>query len=223
MANYTRVEDLDVPALTDRYRLHDARISPLNGGAANSSFRLGAREGEFVLTVLDNHDPASAQQLAARTQRLFDLGIPTTEVVPDRRGDLAPVVDTKPVLLKVWIEGRVVDPLPKELLPAAGALLARLHTVPADIPDLPVGTRRLSDDHEARIAEFPDRAFASWLTSQLKVVKEHLKAATSASRLSLTATCSRTISSVARSDRRPSSIGRPSPSTTPSSTWGWPP
>jgi homoserine kinase type II len=173
LASYTTAEDLNVPAISDRYRLRDGRISPLKGGAANSSFRLTAREGDFVLTVLDNHDPASAQQLATRSQQLFALGIPTTEVVPDRDGDLAPIVGTQSVLLKSWIEGEVIDPLPEHLLPAAGALLAQLHNLPADLPDFPAGTRRLSADHEARIADFDDLDFACWLTEQLKVIKEH--------------------------------------------------
>jgi Ser/Thr protein kinase RdoA (MazF antagonist) len=176
LASYTTAEDLDVPAISDRYRLHDVQISPLKGGAANSSFRLTAREGEFVLTVLDNHDPASARQLARRTQQLFALGIPTTEVIPDRDGDLAPIVGAKPVCLKRWIEGEVIDPLPEHLLPAAGALLAQLHNLPtdlSDLPDLPMGTRRLSADHEARIDDFDDLDFASWLTEQLEVIKEH--------------------------------------------------
>lgn len=172
MASYTSIEDLDIPALTTSYQLHDVHISPLKGGAANSSFQLRAAEGGFVLTVLDNHDPASALQLATRTQRLFARGIPTTKVVPDRWGDLAPVIGAKPVLLKGWIEGQVLDPLPNHLLPAAGALLAQLHNLPIDLADLPVGTRRLSPDHEARIAEFDDLEFAAWLTAQLKVVKE---------------------------------------------------
>ena len=173
MASYTTTEDLDIPSISDHFTLHDIQISPLKGGAANSSFRLTAREGEYVLTVLDNHDPASAQQLAARTQRLFSRGIPTTKVIPDRAGNLAPVIGTKPVLVKSWIEGEVIDPLPEHLLPAAGALLAQLHNLPADIPDLPVGTRRLSPELEARIADFDDPEFASWLTEHLKAVKEH--------------------------------------------------
>lgn len=173
MANYTSVEELDLPALTDRYQLSDVRITPLKGGAANSSFRLIAREGDFVLTVLDNHDTVSSQQLAALTQQLFAYGIPTAKVIPDREGALAPVIGAKPVLLKGWIEGLVISPLPESLLPAAGAMLARLHNLPAELPGLPAGTRRLSTDHEALIAEFDDLEFAAWLTAQLKVVKEH--------------------------------------------------
>lgn len=173
MASYTNVEDLDIPAVTDRYQLHNVQVSPLKGGAANSSFQLTAGEGDFVLTVLDNHDPASAQQLATRTQQLFARGIPTTKVIPDRKGDLAPVIGAKPILLKGWIGGEVIDPLPEHLLPAAGKLLAQLHNLPPDVSGMPVGTRRLSADHETRIADFDDLEFATWLTAQLKVVKEH--------------------------------------------------
>ncbi|GHE26393.1 hypothetical protein GCM10018781_78550 [Kitasatospora indigofera] len=172
MATYTTLDDLDVPALCSAYGLHDPRLQPLKGGAANSSFQLRTAEGCFVLTVLDNHDPTSAAALADHTRVLFAHGLPTAEVVPEVGGGSTTVIGGKPVLLKRWIEGEVIDPLPEDRLTEAGALLARLHNLPADLTEVPVASRRLSADQQGLIGGFRDRAFAAWLSEQLTVVNE---------------------------------------------------
>ncbi|MGW1546803.1 phosphotransferase [Streptomyces sp. NPDC002346] len=170
MAKYTTLEQIDLPAVADSYGLDDPRLAPLSGGAANSSFRLSTASAEFVLTILDNHDEASAESLAAHTQALFLLGVPTSAVVPATDGSLITHFDGRPLILKVWTEGRVEQPLPATLLPEAGRILAQLHALSPQSPgltDIPIGTRRLSADHEALIPGLPDGDFAAWLTDQL--------------------------------------------------------
>lgn len=170
MAKYTTLEQIDLPVVAERYGLKDPRIAPLPGGAANSSFRVTSAADEFVLTILDNHDTDSAERLAAHTQALFLLGVPTVAVVPATGGAAITHFHGRPVILKAWADGTVEQPLPQALLPEAGHILAELHALPpqsSGLTDIPVGTRRLSADHEALIPGFPDRAFADWLVDQL--------------------------------------------------------
>lgn len=170
MAQYTTLEQVDLGAIAARYGLKDIRLDPLAGGAANSSFRLSSAAGEFVLTVLDNHDADGAARLASHTQALHALGVPTSSVLPAADGELVTDLHGRPVLLKGWIEGEVKQPLPRALLPDAGHVLAQLHAIPPKSPgltDIPVGTRRLSPAQEALIPQFPDAEFAAWLTAQL--------------------------------------------------------
>ncbi|MFE0421536.1 phosphotransferase [Streptomyces sp. NPDC058953] len=170
MANYTTIDRIDLPAVARSYGLADIRLEPLSGGAANSSFHLVSASGEFVLTILDNHDAPSAGCLAAHTQSAFQQGMPTSEIVAAVDGSLITELEGRPVILKKWIEGTVVQPLPLALLPEAGRLLGRLHTFSPQAPgfsDIPVGGRRLSDEHRAAIPDFADRAFAAWLTERL--------------------------------------------------------
>ncbi len=174
MANYTTLDQIDVPVLAGRYGIEQPKLTGLAGGAANSSFRVSSPSGEFVLTVLDNHDPRSAQRLAVHTQALFRLGIPTTEVVAARDGSLTVPLGASTAILKRWVAGDVIDPLPLALLPDAGRALARLHLLdPASsgLEEVPVGARRLSPAHLERIVQFEDRDFADWLTTGLDRVR----------------------------------------------------
>ncbi len=174
MASYTTVDQVDLATVSTRYALDEPRLASLPGGAANSSFRLSASSGEFVLTILDNHDSASAKRLAAHTQAVFELGVPTTEVVPTVNGDLVTMLEGRPAILKYWIAGEVQDPLPLSLLPAAGRILAQIHQLAFHVPklrDIPPGTRRLSVTHESAIPHFADKEFGFWLSAQLERVR----------------------------------------------------
>jgi homoserine kinase type II len=174
VAKYTRLDQIDLPAVARSYGLDRPRLEPLSGGAANSSFKLTSISGMYVLTILDNHDLPSARRLAAHTRAVFRLGVPTTEVVPAADGALTTQLDGRPVVLKKWVEGEVRQPLPVSLLPEAGRILARLHTLSPQSPGLdgiPVGTRRLSDHHRSLIPQFADVDFAAWLTDRLDRIR----------------------------------------------------
>ncbi len=174
MASYTTADQVNLEAVSAEYALEEIVLSPLAGGAANSSFHLFSAVGEFVLTILDNHDILSARRLAAHTKAVFRLGIPTTEVVPTVKGDLIATVDGRPIILKRWIAGEVRDPLPQPLLPEAGRVLARIHKIDPKVPDLsgvPRGTRRLSNVQEGIIPQFVDKEFGGWLSEGLGRVR----------------------------------------------------
>jgi Ser/Thr protein kinase RdoA (MazF antagonist) len=174
VAQYTTLEQIDLAAVARLYGLNNPRLAPLAGGAANSSFRLSSESGEYVLTILDNHDTASAERLAAHTQALYDLGVPTTTVVPASDGASITHLDGRPVMLKRWTEGEVKQPLPAVLLPEAGRILAKLHALSPQAPgltDVPVCRRRLSTEQESLIRDFPDTVFAAWLTEQLDRIR----------------------------------------------------
>lgn len=174
MAHYTTADQIDLTAVADRYGLTGASLTPLSGGAANSSFRLASHQGEYVLTSLDNHDEGSAATLARHTRALHHLGVPTSEVVPTTDGSLIAPISDRLLMVKKWIGGTVRQPLPLAFLTEAGELLARLHTLAPEadgLEDVPAGSRRLSSEHLAAIPGFVDQEFAQWLTSRLDRVR----------------------------------------------------
>ncbi|MFG2496189.1 phosphotransferase [Streptomyces caniferus] len=175
MATYTKLDQIDLPAVSERYGLRDPHVEPLKGGAANSSFHVSSPSGDFTLTILDNHDIVSARRLATYTQAVYRLGVPTTEVVPALDGALITTFDDgRPVILKRWIQGEVREPLPMPLLPEAGRILAQLHALEPEsegLGDLPCGTRRLSAEQLDAIPQFADREFAVWLAARLERVR----------------------------------------------------
>ncbi|WP_261559295.1 phosphotransferase [Frankia tisae] len=175
MATYTTVDQIDPAVIAGHYGLREPRLISLAGGAVNSSFHLAGAGGEFVLTILDSQDAPGAARLAAHMQGVFRLGVPAPEIIPSLDGQLSIALDGRPGILKRWISGAMLDPLPHLHLPAAGRLLANIHGLPVNSPallTLPVGTRRLSARDEAELGRFPDREFAAWLTDRLARVRD---------------------------------------------------
>ncbi|MFF3359177.1 phosphotransferase [Streptomyces sp. NPDC002917] len=171
MAAYTTVADLDLSRIAARYGLSGLTAAPMAGGMANSSFRVSSEQGQtYVLTVLDNHDVASAERLALRTEAMHGLGVPTSRLVRTVDGSWGGSTVGRPFILKEWISGDVHRELPFACLAPAGALLAAVHCLPADGLHLPTGTRHLSEDHLSLIPSFPDQEFAHWLSARLEVV-----------------------------------------------------
>jgi homoserine kinase type II len=171
MADYSSLNQEDLASIGAIYGLSDLTVEKLHGGAANSSFKMVSDGDAYVLTILDNHDRRSAQSLARITDAVFQAGVPTSEVVRDPQGDATPMLRGQPLILKRWINGSVIDPLPTEHLRAAGCALAHLHMIDGSGLDLPIGTRRLNLEHHALIQEFQDREFATWLQEQLAKVE----------------------------------------------------
>jgi homoserine kinase type II len=168
VANYTTLSGPDVASILVQYPIRANRTTPLPGGAANSSYLIQTDSLPYVLTVLDNHDHASAGQLAAMLAHLSEHRIPTSRLV--RTSDHAELAsfDERPVLVKEFVEGRCDGPLPDGAHGPAGELLARVHAVP--VPQwLPTGGRRMPADWTRRVDQFADREFAAWLRDQWRL------------------------------------------------------
>jgi homoserine kinase type II len=165
LATYTALTGLQVQQILACYSISVHESQPLSGGAANSSFLIQTDSVPYVLTVLDNHDQRSADQLVALLEHLAGYGIPTSRPLRTSDGRTFASFVSKPVLVKEYVRGRCDGALPVEQYAAAGRLLGQVHAVPA--PNwLPENGRRLPADAARRLSEFQDREFAAWLRDQ---------------------------------------------------------
>jgi homoserine kinase type II len=162
VASYTNLSRAQVDEIVAAYPLRLRDVSPMSGGAANSSYLLDTDAGAYVLTILNNHDEASATQLETVMEHLVAHGIPTNRPLRARDGEALAWFGDRPVMLKEFVTGTCGEPLPDSRLAASGELLARVHTVPVP-PRLPRNHRRLPDGWLTVAKEFEDQTFAAWL------------------------------------------------------------
>jgi homoserine kinase type II len=174
VARYTVLSEQQIVGVLRQYGWQDAHVVALAGGAANSSYEVRAGAARYVLTLLDNHDPATAQRLAALLRYLAGFAVPTSRLVPTVDGADVGVFEHLPVLAKEYIPGQSIVPLPEAAYAPAGRLLAAVHQVPA--PGwLADRNRRLPAQARSRMAEFPDRGFADWMLEQLDATEPRLR------------------------------------------------
>ena len=172
MADYTRLTPDDIAAILTHYDLGrlDAAV-PLEGGQANSSYRLTTSGGEFTLSVCDEKGPDDIRILTRVMSCLEALDFPTPRLVTPTGEESFIVYRSKPVYVKTFLRGRVRQDLTPAMAGQVGRALARLHAVPVPEglpPAFPYGLKMFR--------ELPDTAhpFTSWLSRKIRYLETAL-------------------------------------------------
>jgi len=107
MADYTRLSTDEIKALLASYNIGElTSISPMEGGQANSSFKLSTGEGHFILSVCDEKN---IQEVDYLTQMLFYLeknNFPTNRLVRLCNKKYFTTHGSKPVFCQKIYRGR---------------------------------------------------------------------------------------------------------------------
>lgn len=143
MADYTQIGLEEAKKISQEFGVEIKEVVPLKGGMANSSFTvIDLHEQRWVLSILDNHDVASATNFIEITQHVAKGGVPTTEFTETKSGGLTAEWNENPCALKKYIDGTVMDRLPEVDVGAIGSVLKSIHNLPVP-PIAPEKTRRL--------------------------------------------------------------------------------
>lgn len=166
MAQITVLTDQELETLVGRYPIGRLlRSEPLAGGLANSSVKIVAETGVYVLSVCDEKRMDEVEHLCSVLRCLEKNDFPTTRVIDTRSGEACTSWRDKPVYLKRYIDGQVFERLDDQQLGQVGEMLARLHEIPAH-PDLlhhfSYGIESFEELEDSR----PAAAFYQWLSGQ---------------------------------------------------------
>lgn len=130
MANYTKLTFDEIKDLVTPYDLGGVNAAePMEGGQANSSFKLSTGKGEFLLSVCDEKDREEIDDLSQILRYLETEKFPTSRIVGTTDGKLFILKGGKPVYIKNYIEGDVIRSLNSSQLTALGKTLASLHLI----------------------------------------------------------------------------------------------
>jgi homoserine kinase type II len=174
MSLYSSLRTADLQQILKAYDLGAlVQYELLKGGSANTNYAVETEQGKYVLTVCNNKSFEETQMLARLLVYLEDHHLETSRVMPVRSGAYVTSFKDKPVLLKSYIEGRVMSVFSEGILMKLGASLARLHQIPP--PDylphsFPYGEHAFKDIDE----HFADHPFTSWLSEKHALIKKSL-------------------------------------------------
>lgn len=131
MAVYTELTAADLKRIAGIFDLPKiTSVSDFAGGQENSNYHLMAGGRAYVLTLCENKTPAEVQVLIDTLRHLEEHGFRTTRIIPTRSGRTQVSFHEKPLLLKSYLPGTVIDPLPLATMEPLGQAIARLHRVP---------------------------------------------------------------------------------------------
>jgi homoserine kinase type II len=131
MATYTQLNQQQIQSLADSYQLTVTEFEPLDGGNGNSSYLMKTQEHTYVLTVCDDKAFDEVFIMAQLLLLLEKHHVPCTRLITTVNNDMLTTHDNKPVMLKGYIEGQVVDSLNETMLSQLGIQAAKLNQISA--------------------------------------------------------------------------------------------
>ena len=134
MATYTQLNEQDIHLLADNYDLKIVEFSPLDGGNGNSSYILKTQQASYVLTVCDDKEFDEVFKMGQLLLFLEAHNVPCNRLMSPVNSEILTTFATadrvKPVMLKDYIEGQVIEELDETMLSQVGRQAAQLNQIP---------------------------------------------------------------------------------------------
>ncbi len=175
MAVHIRLNKADILEILCGYNINSmVQFCLLEGGSTNTNYFVAAdHQRKFVLTICDTKSFEETLMLAKLLDHLDNHQFETSKVVRDKAGEAVTLFKQKPMLLKGYISGKVIDQYSQKVLQNIGTCLARLHQIP--VPDyipksFPYGEQIFGDLGN----RFQTHPFVKWLVEKKDTIKKSL-------------------------------------------------
>tara|TARA_B100000795_G_C22785166_1_gene434257 strand:- start:992 stop:1921 length:930 start_codon:yes stop_codon:yes gene_type:complete len=175
MAQYTVLSDTDLKDILKMYgieRIQSHKI--LSGGSENTNYLVETLSTSFVLTICEQKSAEEAENLALLLNDLKHHNFSTSKLVETLKGDYTSQWNDKPVILKEFIEGTIIQDFSEDLLLYLGKELAKLHQV--KVPDyVPKTLNYGSIDRFDEVQVYaPNSSFYKWLKNTQCYIEDHI-------------------------------------------------
>ncbi|MFT4568378.1 MAG: homoserine kinase type II [Saprospiraceae bacterium] len=170
MAQYSNLTIEQVKAICadyEIYKIHTYKI--LSGGSENTNYLITSTQGKYVLTICEQKSEQKARELSLLLEHLAENHFQTSKIVQNTEDEPVTLWEGKPVMVKKYIEGKVIDDLSLTLLQLIGGEIAKLHKIeaPSFLPtQIDYGRERF---HEVGIYA-AGSVFEKWLQEKLEYV-----------------------------------------------------
>jgi homoserine kinase type II len=175
MAQYTVINDSGLKVILKRYGIENSQsYKLLSGGSENTNFVVKTLSKSFVLTICEQKSMQDAENLALLLNDLKLQNFSTSKLVETVNGDFTTQWNDKPVILKEFIEGAIIQDFSDNLLLYLGKELAKLHqvTVPDYVPKtLNYGSIDRFDEVQVYAA---DSSFYTWLKNTQRYIEDYI-------------------------------------------------
>lgn len=146
----------------------------LSGGSENTNYLVNAAEDKFVLTICEQKSEENARSLADLLAYFEENNFRTSKIIRTAvSNDSIALWKGKPIMFKRFIEGKVIEDLPNNLLELIGIELGKLHKIkaPTYIPNqVAYGEENFSEVEKYAA----DSEFSIWLKEKRNYILPYL-------------------------------------------------
>lgn len=173
MSHYSVLHQADLIEILKQYDIETIdSFSLLSGGSENTNYKVRSGNRKFVLTICEQKTFANANDLAHLLAHLAKHDFETSKVIPNNSGDLVSLWNEKPIMLKNFLDGEIIEDLPNQIIENIGFKMGELHQIA--VPDyLPKGLNYGQEYFHETSQYASNSSFTSWLETIHEYIKPY--------------------------------------------------
>jgi homoserine kinase type II len=175
MEQYTRLDVKEIAQVLAQFNIdHISSSSLLSGGSENTNYLIKSESGEYVLSICEQKTPKQARELAELLQHLRESGFTTSKVLLTINEEYAIIWKGKPIIVKEYIQGKIIKDLSPNLSKLLGKELGKLHQV--DVPKYVPRQVNYGKEEFANVKKYAANSdFEVWLSQVLDYMSPYFK------------------------------------------------
>lgn len=129
---YSILRSKDIDEIAQQFGFENiTSFSVLSGGSENTNYLVATNNQKYVLTICEQKTEKSASELAHLLEYLAENKFETSKLLRTITNKPISKWNGKPVMLKVFLEGEIIQDLPNHILQIIGSEMGRLHQIEA--------------------------------------------------------------------------------------------
>lgn len=126
---YLKLKEKDILEISRKYNLTQIGYESMEESGGNTNYLVRTAQNQYVLTIFEIEHIRVAN-LSRLLYLLEEFDFPTTRIQKLANGDVITSYQGKPVLLKPYIVGQVVENMDENMVSQVGTAMASLHEIP---------------------------------------------------------------------------------------------
>lgn len=173
MAQYTVLTQQELSTIFKNYNNESIEsYKVLSGGSENTNYLIISKSGKYVLSVCEQKSAEEAYKLAQLLQHLENHHFKTSQLIHTKKNEVLSFWKDKPVMLKKFIEGKIMNSLPNKLITLLGQQMGELHKI--GIPDFLPKVLSYGKEQFGKVKQYAaNSTFDNWLNERLQYVLPH--------------------------------------------------
>ena len=171
MAQYTTLTKKDVETILTPYGVEQiTSFKILNGGSENTNYQVQTNSEKLVVTICELKTEKNATELAQLLEHLAHNNFETSTLKRTQDNERLTLWQGKPVMVKSFVEGTIIDQLPNHLITLIGSELGKLHKIEA--PNYLQNHPNFGKQEFSNIKKYAANSlFDTWLMDNLEYIQ----------------------------------------------------
>ncbi len=175
MTQYSILNKQDVTRILMPYSIKNlTNIEKLSGGSENTNYLITTNNCRYVLSLFENKSLDHVRVLTQLLSHLNENNFKASQTISTTNDQTVTCWNKKPIIIKHFIEGEIMDTLPNHIIKLVGEATGKLHQVPA--PDYLPKTIDYGQENFKLVNQYaPKTRFEDWILAIRRYIQPYLE------------------------------------------------